>query len=93
MYVKNGLTPAQALASATRAGPAWFGRLDRYGAVAPGKAADLVILERNPLLHINATREINTVILRGHVYDRNALDGMLDETRSKVAAWNAEAAQ
>ncbi len=93
LYVKNGLTPAQALASATRAGPAWFGRLDRYGAVAPGKAADLVILERNPLLHINATREINTVILRGHVYDRNALDGMLDETRSKVAAWNAEAAQ
>jgi imidazolonepropionase-like amidohydrolase len=92
LYVKNGLTPAQALASATRAGPAWFGKLDRYGAVSQGKAADLVLLDRNPLLDINATRAIDTVILRGHVYDRKALDGMLDDTKKKVAAWNAEVA-
>ena len=89
VFVQNGLTPAQALSSATRAGPAWFGRLDRYGAVSTGKAADLVLLDRNPLQDINATRAIDTVILRGHVYDRKALDGMLEQTRKQVAAWNA----
>lgn len=89
VFVQNGLTPAQALLSATRAGPAWFGRLDRYGAVSTGKAADLVLLDRNPLQDINATRAIDTVILRGHVYDRKALDGMLEQTRKQVAAWNA----
>lgn len=89
VFVQNGLTPAQALSSATRAGPAWFGRLDRYGAVSTGKAADLVLLDRNPLQDINATRAIDTVILRGHVYDRKALDGMLERARKQVAAWNA----
>jgi hypothetical protein len=57
--------PAQALSAATRAGPAWFGLLDRYGSVETGKAADLVLLDRNPLEDIRATRAIRTVILRG----------------------------
>ncbi|WP_140420620.1 amidohydrolase family protein, partial [Novosphingobium sp. B 225] len=73
LYVQNGLTPAQALTAATRAGPAWFGRLDRFGSVAAGKQADLVLLDRNPLKHIAATRAINTVILRGKVNDRTTL--------------------
>ena len=89
LYVKKGLTPAQALASATRAGPAWFGKLDHYGAIAEGKAADMVLLDRNPLEDIQATRAIRAVILRGSLYDRVALDRMLSETRAKVTAWNA----
>lgn len=93
LFVQKGLTPAQALASATRAGPAWFGWLDRYGAIRPGMAADLVLLTRNPLTDIAATRAIDAVVLRGEVQDRAALDRMLADTRAKVAAWNAEAAR
>lgn len=93
LFVDKGLTPAQALAAATRAGPAWFGTLDRYGAIAPGKAADIVLLTRNPLADINATRTIDTVILRGTVHDRAALDAMLAETADKVTAWKAVEAQ
>ena len=89
LFVEKGLTPAEALAAATRAGPAWFGRLDRYGAIAPGKAADIVLLGRNPLEDISATRAIDTVILRGRAHDRAALDAMLAEARAKVAAWDA----
>ncbi|MCL7713620.1 amidohydrolase family protein [Stenotrophomonas mori] len=92
LYVREGLTPAQALVAATRTGPAWFGRLERYGAVEAGKAADLVLLERNPLQDIGATRTIDTVVMRGKVYDRAALDALLAEVRAKVAAWNADAA-
>ena len=92
LFVEKGLTPAQALASATRAGPAWFGQLDRYGAIKPGMAADLVLLTKNPLEDIGATRAIDTVVLRGVVQDRAALDKMLADTRAKVAAWNAETA-
>ena len=91
LFVEKGLTPAQALASATRAGPAWFGWLDRYGAIRPGMAADLVLLDRNPLEDIAATRAIDTVIMRGTVQDRVALDKMLADARAKVAAWDAEA--
>jgi imidazolonepropionase-like amidohydrolase len=93
LFVQKGLTPAQALASATRAGPAWFGRLDRHGAIAPGKAADIVLLTGNPLEDIAATRAIDTVVLRGKVHDRAALDAMLAGTRAKVAAWKAAEAR
>lgn len=93
LFAEKGLTPAQALAAATRAGPAWFGQLDRYGAIRPGMAADLVLLGRNPLEDIAATRAIDTVVMRGTVHDRVALDKMLADTNAKVAAWNAEAAK
>jgi imidazolonepropionase-like amidohydrolase len=92
LYVEKGLTPPQALAAATRAGPAWFDKFDRYGSLAKGKAADLVLLDRNPLEDIAATRSIQAVILRGKLYDRAALDRMLDETREQVQAWNTQAA-
>ncbi len=91
LFVEKGLSPAQALASATRAGPAWFGWLDRYGAIKPGMAADLVLLTQNPLENIAATRAIDTVVIRGEVFDRAALGKMLSDTRAKVAAWNAGA--
>jgi imidazolonepropionase-like amidohydrolase len=90
LYVERGLTPTQALSAATRAGPAWFDKLDRYGSLVKGKAADLVLLDRNPLQDIRATRSIHAVILRGKLYDRAALDKMLAETKARVAAWNAQ---
>lgn len=93
LFVQEGLTPAQALSSATRAGPSWFGTLDRYGGIAEGKAADLVLLDANPLEDIRATRAIHAVVLRGNVYDRRRLDALLAQTRAKVAAWNAGASQ
>ncbi|QJU59400.1 amidohydrolase family protein [Sphingomonas sp. AP4-R1] len=89
LFVEKGLTPEQALSSATRAGPAWFGQLDRYGAIAPGKVADLVLLDRNPLNEIGATRAIHAVILGGKPYDRAALDAMLSKARAQVTRWNA----
>lgn len=91
-YVKAGLAPSQVLASATRSGPSYFGKLDRYGGIAPGKAADMVLLDRNPLKDIDATRAIDTVVMRGRVYDRAALDGMLKTARDKVTTWNADVA-
>jgi hypothetical protein len=41
------------------------------------RARDLVLLDRNPLQDINATRAIYALVLRGKVYDRAALDAML----------------
>ncbi len=92
LYVKYGMTPVEALQSATRSGPHWFGKLDRYGGISAGKAADLVLIARNPLSDISATRAIDTVVLRGKAYDRAALDAMLAQTKAQVAAWDKAAA-
>lgn len=85
--------PPEALRSATRAGPDWFGQLDLYGSITPGKTADLVLLTRNPLEDITATRAIEAVVLRGRTFDRATLDAILAKTRAQVAKWNAEAAR
>lgn len=92
LFVKYGLTPAQTLIAATRAGPAWFGLLDQYGGITTGKVADLVLLDRNPLEDIASTRAIRAVVLRGRVFDRPALDALLKKTHDTVADWNRQAA-
>ncbi|SFV06335.1 amidohydrolase family protein [Pseudoduganella namucuonensis] len=85
LYVKYGLTPAQALQSAVVAGPRFLGKLDRYGAVAEGKAADLLVLDADPLKDIAATRKIRMVVSRGAVHDRASLDRMLAGVKAWVA--------
>ncbi|PWG01337.1 amidohydrolase family protein [Sphingosinicella humi] len=84
-YVEAGLTPAEALASATITGPAFLGHSDRYGAVAEGKTADLLILNADPLEDISATRGIHAVILKGQLLDSAALDRLLNEAKARAA--------
>ena len=80
----------------------WFRRLQLVSAAAyclghGGNVAQkpsgiiLVLLTATPLQDIAPTEKIDSVILRGNVYDRAALDRMLADTKAKVAAWNAEA--
>ena len=75
--VKSGLSPAQALQSATFNPALFLAKLDKFGVVEPGRAADLVLLEANPLEDIRNTREIAAVVVGGRYYSRQELDKML----------------
>jgi imidazolonepropionase-like amidohydrolase len=86
LYVRYGLTPAQALRTAVVNGPRFLGKLDRYGSLEAGKSADLLVLDADPLRDIAATRKIRAVVRRGQVYDRARLDSMLAETKAWVSA-------
>ena len=71
------LTPLQALRCATL-GPAQFlGATDSLGTVAPGKLADLVLLDADPLANIRNTLRIRAVVANGRYLDRAALDALL----------------
>ena len=69
--VAIGMTPMEAIVAATRDGAA-IAHLDT-GLVAPGKNADFIVLDANPLESISNTRLINTVYLRGQEVPRAAL--------------------
>lgn len=85
LYVKYGLTPAQALQSAIQAGPRLLGKTDRYGSVSDNKVADLLVLNTNPLRNIQATRDIYLVMSRGKIFDKASLEKMLRDTKNWVA--------
>jgi imidazolonepropionase-like amidohydrolase len=70
--VMAGLSPAKALVAATRTSAEILG-LDDLGTVAPGKSADFVVLDANPLDDITNTRKIADVYLRGKRVDREGL--------------------
>lgn len=81
-YVEAGLTPAEALRSATQTGPAFLGHAARYGRLDAGRVADILLLDANPLAAIANTRRIHLVVSRGRVFDRAALDGFLASARA-----------
>jgi imidazolonepropionase-like amidohydrolase len=70
--VAAGLTPAQAIVAATSTTASIVG-LDRLGTLGPGKQADFIVLDANPLENIRNTRRIAQVYLRGVMVDRAAL--------------------
>ncbi len=73
MLAEAGLTPAEVLRAATFNCASLFPSLDA-GVVAPGKRADLVLLNANPLDDVRNAHDISAVVLRGRVLDRAALD-------------------
>lgn len=77
--VDAGLTPAEALVSATLEPARYLQATDSLGTIEPGKVADLVLLGGNPLEDIRNTRRIQAVIVRGRWFDRRALDHLLDQ--------------
>jgi imidazolonepropionase-like amidohydrolase len=72
LFVRMGMTPAEAIVAATSRPAKAFG-LNDVGLLQPGKSADFVILDANPLADIDNTRRISDVYLRGHRVDREAL--------------------
>jgi imidazolonepropionase-like amidohydrolase len=77
LLVKAGLTPLEALRTATYNPAEYLNALDSLGTVAPGKVADLVVLDANPLDRIQNTRRISAVIANGRLFNRAALDSLL----------------
>jgi len=89
LLVDAGLTPYQALATATRVPGEFFAKFghasDRVGTIAVGNRADLIVVRSNPLEDVRRLRNPTGVMLRGHWISRVELD----ERMSALAGANA----
>ncbi len=65
--VNAGLTPMQAIQSATQVGAETLGIADQVGTLAPGKLADMIVVDRDPLADIAALRDVTMVIQNGRI--------------------------
>ncbi len=68
LLVESGFTPLEALETATRNPARYFGMLDQMGTIEAGKAADLVLLDADPLADIHNTEKIRAVVMRGRYF-------------------------
>jgi len=84
--VAAGLTPQEALQTATENPAKFFGRKDT-GMIAAGHHADMVLLDANPSQDITNTQKISAVVLAGQLLQRKDLDALLEKSRAAAAAW------
>lgn len=78
LFVECGLTPADALRTATLNPARFFGEEASAGTVTAGKRADLVLLDADPLTAIGNVRRITGVMINGRWLPRSRLDEMLE---------------
>jgi hypothetical protein len=87
LLVRAGLTPMEALQSATRNAARFLRMEDSLGTVEPGKVADLVLLDANPMDDIRNVHRVHSVMLRGHYLTQARLDSLRASVRTMVTAW------
>jgi imidazolonepropionase-like amidohydrolase len=85
LMVASGLTPLQALQTATINPARFLHATDSLGTVAVGKRADLLLLDADPLANIANTRTIQAVIADGRLFDRARLDFLLGRVAAIAA--------
>jgi imidazolonepropionase-like amidohydrolase len=87
-FVAAGFTPEGALIAATRDAARFMGQERLWGTVEPGKRADLLLLEANPLQDIGTTRRIAGVVAQGRWFPASRLQEMRASVERLAAASN-----
>lgn len=84
LLVEAGFTPLEAIKAGTFNGAKYLGRDGRIGTIAPGKQADLVIVNGNPAANIADIRNVETVFKRGVGFDPAKL---IESVKGRVGLW------
>jgi imidazolonepropionase-like amidohydrolase len=76
LLVESGMKPMETLVAATRVGAQFLGREHDLGTVEPGKLADILIVDANPLEDIRNARRVSSVIVDGRLLDPNRIPAL-----------------
>lgn len=86
--VNGGLTPLQALQSATLNPTVFSSQLTDYGSIQIGKKADFVLLNSNPITSINALTNIEAVITQNRYLNKDELNKLLAYSERQAKSWH-----
>jgi imidazolonepropionase-like amidohydrolase len=84
--VTAGLSPHAALRTATATPAEYLGAATEWGAIAPGRRADFVLLSADPLADVRNTTRIEGVAIGGRWLERKELDAMLERAVRRLGA-------
>src|SRR5579863_9720232 len=90
MLSSGGMTPMEVLRCATVNGSKIVGRPQDIGSIEPGKLADFLILDKNPLEDIRNTNSIHWVMKNGELFEGDTLDQVWPEKKKlePLYFWN-----
>lgn len=83
MIAQGGATPLEAIRCATLFGAQYLGLENDLGSLEPGKLADLVVLDKNPLENIRNTDSISFVMVNGRLYEASTMDEIGNHSRKR----------
>jgi hypothetical protein len=86
-YAAGGATPMEVLHAATIGSAEVIGHASQIGSLEPGKFADLLVMDRNPLETIANTGALSQVMKNGRLYDAASLDEVWPRPRRMPAPW------
>lgn len=88
-YASGGATPMEVLQAATIGSAEVIGHADDVGSLEPGKFADLLVLDADPLADIRNTQKIGAVMKNGRLYDPATLAELWPRTKPGPTPWFA----
>ncbi|HYH07612.1 MAG TPA: amidohydrolase family protein [Thermoanaerobaculia bacterium] len=83
MFQQGGMTPLEALRAATIDGARYLGMDREIGSLEPGKLADLIVLDRNPLENIRNTHSVRYTVVNGRVFDAATMNEIGNHPRTR----------
>lgn len=86
-FARGGMSPLEALRTATIVPAKHLGFAQDIGSLEPGKLADLVVLNANPLDDIQNSDDISHVMLNGRLYDAMTLNEEVTGDRRRAPYW------
>ncbi len=83
MFAQGGMKPIEVLRSATLMGAQYLGLDKEIGSLEPGKLADLVVFEDNPLDDIRRTEHVRYTMVNGHLYETDTMNELTGRKRQR----------
>jgi hypothetical protein len=87
MFVQGGMTPHEALRSATLHGAKYLGMDAELGSLEAGKLADLVVLDADPLSDIRNSVQIASVMVNGRLFDASTMNEIGNHPAERNQFW------
>ena len=83
MFQQGGMTPLESLRAATLSGARYLGMDKDIGSLEPGKLADLVVLDANPLENVRNTQTVRYTVVNGRIFDSATMNEIGNHPRMR----------